>query len=71
MPSSIEAVNRFTNTSFIVGHSFCHTIAGMVSGPAPFSGAAENTAVVILSTDIRVIGSWFGYALVVYTGAAG
>ncbi len=58
VPSLIKVVNKHTITSLAVGQIFCHTTAGMVSGPAPLEGAAEETALEISSGVIGAIGSW-------------
>lgn len=57
IPSWTDVVNRRVTTPLITGQSFCHTSAGMVSGPAAFKGEVENTALAISSVEIGGIES--------------
>lgn len=57
-----------TTTSLIAGQVFCHTKAGIVSGPALLSGDAEKTVWVTSSNVRGVIGNWFS---LVVTGKGG
>ncbi len=57
----IEVINNLTISSWIIGHSFYHTMAKILSGLALLSGKVENTALAISSLDIEIIGSSWGY----------
>lgn len=52
-----EAVNNLTISSWIIGHSFCQTMAEMLSSLALLSGKIEKSALAITFLDINIIGS--------------
>lgn len=57
MPNLTNAVNKLITTFLIVGYSFWHTMAKILSNPALLNGAAENTTLATYLIDIGTIGN--------------